>query len=191
MTNARRLAVAVIAGLSIAAVPACSSTDGSAPTSTPQATTSTAAQPAPAGGLTITGAVQNPLTLTADRLRGYPVQTQAVTFDSSQGKQSHEYQGARLTDLIADAHPLTDKTAKNPELRLAVLATGSDGYQAVLSWAEFSPDFAAKPILVSYTEDSKPSPSLRLVVPGDAKGGRYVDNLVNLRVVDLGTAQPK
>ncbi|GAB2567804.1 hypothetical protein [Nocardia heshunensis] len=31
----------------------------------------------------------------------------------------------------------------------------------------------------------------RLVVPGDAKGGRYVNNLVDLRVVDLGAAQPK
>lgn len=192
MISVRRGAVGVITAISIAAVSACSSTTGTGSVSATSAPgSSTVVQPAPSGGLNISGAVQNPGAVTADRLRAYAVQTRAVTFDSSQGKQSHEYQGAVLADLIADAHPITDKSAKNPELRLAVLATGSDGYQAVVAWAEFGRDFATTPILVAYTEDGHALPGPRLVVPNDTKGGRYVSNLTDLRVVDLGAAPPK
>ncbi|MFF2554613.1 molybdopterin-dependent oxidoreductase [Nocardia sp. NPDC058058] len=189
MTTVRRRAMYLLAAIAITAVPACSSTDSAAaPSTTPSSST---VPTAPIGGLTISGAVPHPVTLTADQLRGYPVQTQVVTFDSSKGKQSHTYQGAAVADLINDAHPVVDRAAKNPELRLALVASGSDGYQAVLAWAEFSRDFAAKPILIAYTEDGQSLPKPRLVVPGDIKGGRYVSDLTDLRIVDLGITPAK
>ena len=54
-----------------------------------------------------------------------------------------------------------------------------------VSFGELSPDFAATPVLVAYTEDGQPLDTPRLVVPGDAKGGRYVSGLTDLKVVDL------
>ncbi|WP_027502130.1 molybdopterin-dependent oxidoreductase [Rhodococcus sp. UNC363MFTsu5.1] len=140
----------------------------------------------PAGVRVVVGAVREPVTLTAEWLRSFPAQTQAVEFDSSKGRQSHVYDGAALADVLNGLGVVTDPSAKNAALRLAVLATGSDGYRAAVSWGEFAPDFAATPVLVAHTEDGRPLEQPRLVVPGDAKGGRYVSGLTELRVVDLG-----
>ncbi|WP_430334628.1 molybdopterin-dependent oxidoreductase [Rhodococcus sp. ACT016] len=141
----------------------------------------------PAGSVRVDGAVDNPLTLSGDRLRAYPAQVQAVQFESAAGTQSHSYDGAALTDILDDAKLRTPSGPKNPELSFAVLATGADGYRAAVSWGELSPKFGATPILVAYTEDGHPLDAPRLVVPGDIKGGRYVSELTDLRVVDLAT----
>lgn len=114
-----------------------------------------------------------------------PVQTQAVTFDSSKGAQSHTYDGAALSDILTAAVLTGDAEAHNPDLTFAILATGSDGYQATVSFGELSPNFGATPILVAYTEDGQPLDAPRLVVPGDVKGGRYVSDLTDLEVIDL------
>ena len=95
MTTARGRAMCVMVAISIAAVSACSSADDNAPSASAVAS-STTLPAVPAGGLTISGAVQHPGARTAEQLRGYPAQTQAVTFDSSKGAQSHTYQGPLL-----------------------------------------------------------------------------------------------
>ncbi|HEY3682043.1 MAG TPA: hypothetical protein VGL93_03345 [Streptosporangiaceae bacterium] len=51
---------------------------------------------------------------------------------------------------------------------------------AALSWGEIDPDFGATPALLAYTEDHKPLPRPRLIVPGDLKGGRYVSNVATV-----------
>ncbi|SEL69934.1 molybdopterin-dependent oxidoreductase [Rhodococcus maanshanensis] len=170
---------------------ACSSDDGVVVVSAaagPVSSASVAPAAAENGvvGVRIAGAVREPVTLTTERLRSFPAQTQAVEFDSSKGRQSHVYDGAALADVLNGLGVVTDPSAKNAALRLAVLATGSDGYRAALSWGEFAPDFAATPVLVAHTEDGRPLEQPRLVVPGDSKGGRYVSGLTELRVVDLG-----
>jgi len=135
----------------------------------------------------VSGAVHQPVILSLDALRAYPPRTQAVSFGSAKGQESHTYQGAALTDVMAKADVVMAPAVKNPQLRLAVVASGADGYQAVVSWGEFSPDFGAIPILLAYTEDGQPLTAPRLVVPGDKKGGRYVSGLTGLKVVDLST----
>lgn len=67
--------------------------------------------------------------------------------------------------------------------RLAGLAA-TFGYQALVAWAEFDPDFAGTTMLVALTEDGAPAADgrPRLVVPGDLKGGRYVSGLVRLHL---------
>lgn len=129
--------------------------------------------------------MENPVTLSGDQLRAYPAQAQAVTFESSKGPQSHTYDGAALSDILTSAVLAGDADAKNPDLTFAILATGADGYQATVSFGELSPDFAATPVLVAYTEDGQPLGVPRLIVPGDVKGGRYVRELTDLEVVDL------
>ena len=87
-----------------------------------------------------------------------------------------------LSDLLpVDALATTSR--KNDQLSFAVLGTGSDGYAALVSYGEVSPDFGNRGVLLSTTEDGTPLARPRLVVPGDGKGGRYVSDVTTLRVV--------
>ena len=50
---------------------------------------------------------------------------------------------------------------------------------------------SGKKVLVAYEQDGKPLTSTdgfsRLIVPGDQAAGRFISNLTELQVVDLGT----
>jgi len=67
------------------------------------------------------------------------------------------------------------------------VATGSDGYQAVIAWGEIDPEFGSQPILVAFERDGETLELPTLVIPGDARGGRYVSGLVNLSLRDAPT----
>jgi DMSO/TMAO reductase YedYZ molybdopterin-dependent catalytic subunit len=138
-----------------------------------------------AGAVLISGDVANPAALSAEELRALPSQTQSVTFDSKQGQQHHTYVGPRLIDVIESAGPTGDSADEHAHLATAVVATGADGYTAAVAWGEISPVFAASPVLVAHTEDGEDLERPRLVVPGDIKGGRYVSDVTELRVVNL------
>ncbi|MBX3304281.1 MAG: hypothetical protein KF693_18875 [Nitrospira sp.] len=84
---------------------------------------------------------------------------------------------------------------ENPEVRNDILgkyvvATGTDGYKAVVALGEFHPGFGANDILVAFDEIEGNDPGLgtagfaRLVVPGDERNGRWVSNLIGLEVFD-------
>lgn len=62
--------------------------------------------------------------------------------------------------------------------------TGSDDYQAVVAWGEIDPEFANTPIVLALTEDGRSlaEEGPRLVVPSDERGGRYVSEVVKIRV---------
>ena len=65
----------------------------------------------------------------------------------------------------------------------AVLAIGADGYAALVSYGEISPDFGNRGLLLSTSEDGAALARPRLVVPGDVRGGRYVSDVVELHVL--------
>ena len=110
-----------------------------------------------------------------------PQTTTAVRYGSSHGPQQHVETGVPLAALLpASALAITDR--KNDQLAFAVLATGADGYAALVSYGEFSPEFGNRGVLVAITEDGRQLDRPRLVVPGDVKGGRYVSDLIGLRV---------
>ena len=73
-------------------------------------------------------------------------------------------------------------------------ATGSDGYRAIISLGEIVPTFGNQPDLVAYAGTQGqlgPNGSdgaLRLIVPGDHAGGRYVSNLTSLQLIDTTAA---
>jgi uncharacterized protein with beta-barrel porin domain len=67
------------------------------------------------------------------------------------------------------------------------VATGSDGYQAIVSLGEIDPAFGNQPDLIAYLMNGTSLGTngfARLVVPNDSKQGRWVSNLVNLEVFD-------
>ena len=182
--------MAALAVASSALTGACSSdTDTASAVSTTGVVTQAADGPSeadvPAGSVRVSGAVENPTTLSGDQLRAYPAQRQSVTFESGSGSQAHTYDGAALSDILTSAALAGDIDAKNPDLTFAILATGTDGYQATVSFGELSPDFGRVVVLVAYTEDGQPLEKPRLIVPGDQKGGRYVSGLTDLTIVDL------
>jgi DMSO/TMAO reductase YedYZ molybdopterin-dependent catalytic subunit len=151
------------------------------------------AQPAPAAGvdssdvLEVTGKVVQPRSFSHADLAGLPALTLPVTYGSGQGIESATFSGPTLLEVIqAAGGPTLDPNRKNDRLRLYVVATGSDGYQAVIAWGEIDPDFGGQPILVAYAENGQDLPAeqgmARLVVPGDKRGGRHVNHLIRLDV---------
>jgi hypothetical protein len=131
----------------------------------------------------ITGDVAVPAVVSADSLRQLPPRTIETTFESHSGTQHHTYVGPWLVDVLAQASPPVSD--EHDRLGTVIVATGTDGYSVAVAWAEIAADFAASPVVVAYTEDGEELARPRLVVPGDIRGGRYVSDLAELRVVNL------
>jgi hypothetical protein len=141
--------------------------------------------------LTFSGEIANPGTITPETLAALnQSMTETATYTSGAGQVSDTYTGVSLWTLVQDAGLLTDPSIKNDLLRYGVIATGSDGYRAFISLGEIDPAFGNQPDLIAYQDtggqlgQGGQDGALRLIVPGDHAGGRYVSNLVSLQVVD-------
>lgn len=142
--------------------------------------------------LTVSGQVADPASFTPITLAALnQTTTETATFLSGAGQVSDTYTGVSLWTLLQDQGLVTDPAIKNDILRFGVVATGSDGYRALVSLGEIDPAFGNQPDLVAYADTAGQlgpdgsAGAMRLVVPGDHAGGRYVSNLVDLRVIDL------
>jgi DMSO/TMAO reductase YedYZ molybdopterin-dependent catalytic subunit len=130
----------------------------------------------------VTGAVAKPLTLTAADLAAEPQVTLHVTFNTSHGAETADYTGVPLWSVLQKAG-LVDNPAKGGHLRNGILVTGADGYGALLSVGELDPDFANDGTILAVRKDGQPlQEGVRLVVPGDKKGGRSVRHVVGVEV---------
>nr|WP_294543897.1 hypothetical protein [uncultured Rhodopila sp.] len=155
--------------------------------------------PGGAGGIspqaTLSGAVADPTIVTPETLIALNQSTtETATYLAGGTPVTDTYTGVSLWTLIQDAGLLTDPAVKNDLLGFAVVATGSDGYRAIISLGEIAPNFGNQPDLVAYSDTGGQlgpggaDGALRLIVPGDAAGGRYVSNLVSLQVIDATAA---
>lgn len=142
--------------------------------------------------VSLSGAVAHPTTFTAIGLADLHQPTvETATYLSGSAQVTDTYTGVSLWTLIQDEGLLTDPAIKNDILRFGVVATGSDGYRAVVSLGEIDPAFGNQPDLVAYADTggqlgpTGSAGAMRLIVPGDVGGGRYVSNLVSLQVMDL------
>ncbi len=143
------------------------------------------------GTVTLDGQVLNPLTITPDFLRAnFAAHTTDVTYMSGEDTISTSFTGALLWDVIGSAQPNLNADLRNDKLSTYFVVTGSDGYQAVIAWGEIDPEFGNQPVLLAYEENGEPleGDTLRLVVPGDARGGRYVSGVVNVSLRDAPAA---
>ncbi len=149
------------------------------------------------GQFTLSGQVADPATFTPVTLAALnQPTTETATFLSGAGQVTDTYTGVSLWTLLQDQGLVTDPAIKNDVLRFGVAATGSDGYRTLISLGEIDPAFGNQPDLVAYADtDGQLGPggsagAMRLVVPGDQAGGRYVSNLADLRVIDLTAPMP-
>jgi len=83
----------------------------------------------------------------------------------------------------------TDPKVKNPQMRQAVVVSGSDGYTVVFSMAEILPMVGDRTVWVALAEDGKPLADsdgpVRLIVPDDKMPPRAVHQVASIEIVDL------
>ncbi len=135
------------------------------------------------------GQVVNRRTFTLSDIQSLPSKEVTVSFLTGQGEETHTYVGVPLWQLIESAgrlKPNPDQSVKNNFLRQYIVLEATDCYQVTLAVGEIQPNFEAKDVLVAYAtnDDSSLGPQLltnegfvRLVVPGDSRGGRYITNI--------------
>jgi hypothetical protein len=129
------------------------------------------------------GAVKQQLVLDEALLKSLPATTVDVTYETGEGKKSGSYRGVLLWALLEKAVPI-DEPGKNASLRHTLLVTGRDGYAAALALGELDPHYEGKSVILAYAGGEPPLSfdSLRLVVPGDAHGGRSVRDVAAIDV---------
>jgi DMSO/TMAO reductase YedYZ molybdopterin-dependent catalytic subunit len=133
----------------------------------------------------ITGAVQQPLKLTADDLAKMPRATVKMT---SSGVET-VYEGVWLHEVLKRAGVPQGTALRGKALASYVLAEAQDGYEVVFSLAEIDPTFIDNEILLADTANGKPlfgeQGRFRLVAAKDKPGARSVRMLTKLEVVQL------
>jgi hypothetical protein len=134
----------------------------------------------PAGPLQITFAGKS-ATWTAATLAALPHTT--VTVHNEHTKADETYSGVSLIALLTPLG-VTDKP-RGKDLRLYVVAGGSDGYEVVYSIGEVTPDVHDATVLVADSENGAPINAdgpLKLVATGEKRPARWVRNLVSVTV---------
>ncbi len=136
--------------------------------------------------LTIAGDVTKPLSFTPAEFKALPRKKVEVKTEDG---TVNVYEGVLAGDLLKLAGvPLGGQMHGNM-VASYVLASASDGYQALFAIAELDPAFTAEDILVADTVDGKPlfdyQGPFRLVAPKDLRGARSVRMLQKLEVVRL------
>ena len=119
----------------------------------------------------------------SDRIAALKPITQTVAFATERGERQAEWTGPLLWDVLA-ASGIIESVTPPEQPRLVVRVTGADGYSAVIALAEIAPQFAGRPIQLADHMNGAPLPdhALRLVVPGDRRGGRSVRDVIRVDI---------
>lgn len=106
-----------------------------------------------------------------------------VTVHNEHTKADETYSGvpliALLTPLGVSEHP------RGKDLRLYVVAEGSDLYEAVYSSGEITPDVSSSTVIVADTENGKALAGdgpLKLIATAEKRPARWVRSLVAIKV---------
>jgi hypothetical protein len=112
--------------------------------------------------------------------------TANVTYFAAGAVQSHQFTGALLWDLLQSVGIKLDSTIKNDILHKSIVVTGTDGYETVFSAGEINPSFGGSQIIIAYEEDGQSLGTdgfAKIIVPGDKAGGRFVSNIIEIKVI--------
>lgn len=141
------------------------------------------------GSIELLGLVTSPGMVSVADLQTLSAQTVEVQFTSGKEDQQHTYTGVLLWDVLERAGIVTDEKIKNDTLHMYAVVTANDGYQVVISLGEIDPGFGNSPYLLAWDEDgvalAGDAGPLRLVVPGDIKGGRYVSGITSIELFTI------
>ena len=107
-----------------------------------------------------------------------------ITVHNEHTKADEAYSGVQLIDLLKPLGVANQPHGK--DLRLYVVAVGSDGYEAVYAIGEITPDVNNSTVIVADTENGKvlaDDGPLKLVATNEKRPARWVRNLVAIRVM--------
>ena len=108
----------------------------------------------------------------------------AVTVFNEHTKVNQNFSGVPLIDLIKQLGVPAKPSGK--QLRLYLVAAGTDGYEAVFSLAEVAPEYHESNLIVADTLEGKPLSDkvfLQLIGTGDKGLSRSVQMLTTIQVL--------
>ncbi len=129
--------------------------------------------------LIVQRAGQPPHELSRDEIAAMKPFTQQAAIE----RADRTWTGPLLWDVLVAAHAV-DPAKSADAVHLGVHVVGADGWIAVFGLAELSPEFAGKPIQLADQVDgtSIAGQGLRLIVPGENRGGRSVRDVVRIDI---------
>ncbi len=149
----------------------------------------------PASTIAVDGVVAHPLAWSADDIRTV-LAGQVTTIQYESHGHKHSARAVPLLAVLQSAgantalkvDPRADPKTKNEPLRLAVVVKGHDGYAATFALAELLPEIGDRHVWLALDADDHPlterSAPAELIVPADAKPGRWVRAVASVTVVD-------
>ena len=109
-----------------------------------------------------------------------------VSVHNEHSKADETYTGVRLADLLVKVGAPLGHDLRGVGLSAYIVATGSDGYVAVIALAEADPSFHSGEVIVADTMNGQPldakSGPFKLVVTEDKRPARWVRNLVSIEL---------
>jgi hypothetical protein len=126
------------------------------------------------------------LVFTAERFAALP-HTEIKVMDPHE-KAEHQYSAVSVRDLLAQAGaPLGDKL-RGAALHDIVMVRAKDGYAVAFTLADFDEAYSVRTIVLADKEDGSPlsdtAGPLRLIVPNDKKGSRWVRMVTKIEIFD-------
>jgi hypothetical protein len=164
------------------------------------ATSSSTIQGPFSGGATtsfqLSGQINNPGSLNLAALNALPQTSVTVGANTFTGVSLWTL----LTNALGGNGVITNPAIKNDLLGKYILATGSDGYRAVVALGEIAPNFGGSNTslmqdIIATGENGSPFDMstggfARLITPNDVLHGRWVSNLVGLEVLNSPAPVP-
>lgn len=134
--------------------------------------------------IVITGESGRTVALTTDDLAELPTRKITVSFETEHGRRQAGFEGPLLWTVL-DHTKAVDATKPRDQVRQAILITARDGYVTVLALGEIAPEFENKAVILAARMDGQPlgSEHMRVVVPGDRRGGRSVRDVARIDVI--------
>jgi DMSO/TMAO reductase YedYZ molybdopterin-dependent catalytic subunit len=136
--------------------------------------------------LTVQVEGQKPLKYTASELTRLPRQT--VRARDHSGRE-RDFAGVLLRDLLTQAGEPVEKALTKDRLATVVLVTGADGHRVAFSLAELDAGYGNQKVLMAdEVAGLKLKPEhgpWRLVVPSDRHHGRWIRQVIKVRVQRL------
>jgi hypothetical protein len=109
-----------------------------------------------------------------------------ITIHNAHTNTDEAYSGVRLAEILGPLGAPLNKDLRGAAFNVCVLATGADGYQAVLTLAEIDRSFHPGEVLIADTLNGQPLAAdagpFRLVVSEDKRPARSVRNLVSIEL---------
>lgn len=135
-----------------------------------------------AQSVVVAQSVEQTQTIDLAAVQALPQVDTQVSMLTGHGTVQATYRGALLWALLRKTGAISSD--ERSHVRRVVMVTGRDGYTAVLALAEIDPEFEGKPVIVADQQDGQvlKDGQLRLVVPGDKRGGRSVRDIVRIEL---------